>query len=432
MYHGPWSVFIAARYCTGQPTAAVSILQVLLMLLYVGCGLGKLGPWFVAVFSQEWTVPMWAKLINVKRLLYNRDFPRDNSPTVVARLLGYVAASVEAIAPLTLFATASVVGAESGSASQFVLFGVVTLIAMHVYIVFHMPGFDVWMLNLTPAYLLYNVFYRCPTLTEPGFDYSGFASLNPVLKGFCCCMVLYCLYGQLRPEGMTYMHCYRFWAGNWPQAWVLVSESGMNKIQKKFPVQSAKGIPGQAVADILGPTWAFQSFGALQTGQLPHRAMPMALHKAMLKGAELRGEKPPRTLFEFQDDRKGLFSFGSLFFGWYSGWVVNDQLRGTYIMGEMHKECSFEAGELMLIDCSSFPLFAGLYGGSSHWFITDAKLGKLDEGYLNVDEALAITKPSALSNYASEGDRKLAKKLSERSRSGGLDEPLLHTAYLLA
>merc|ERR1712226_1521385 len=207
-----------------------------------------------------------------------------------------------------------------------------------------------------------------------------------------------------------------------------MGESGMDKIQKKFPVQSAKGIPGNAFADILGPTWAFRSFGAFQTGQLPHRAMPMALHKAMLKGAELRGEEPPRTLFEFQDDRKGLFSFGSLFFGWYSGWVVNDQLRGKYMMGEMHKECSFEAGELMLIDGASFPLFAGLYGGTSHWLITDAKLGKLDEGYLKVDEALAIKKPSDWSSYAAEGDRKLARKLSERSSSGGLDEPFLRTA----
>eukprot|EP00931_Biecheleriopsis_adriatica_P074836 TRINITY_DN48820_c0_g1_i1.p1 TRINITY_DN48820_c0_g1~~TRINITY_DN48820_c0_g1_i1.p1 ORF type:complete len:634 (-),score=91.04 TRINITY_DN48820_c0_g1_i1:29-1882(-) len=425
MYHGPWSVFIVAKYCTDQPTAATSVIQFLLILLYLGCGLGKLGPWFVAVFSQEWTLPMWAKLINLKRLLYNKDYPRDNSPTVVAKLLAYTAALVETVSPLALFATASIVGAEVGSASPYVLCGVITLIAMHIYILFHMPSFDVWMMNCTPAYLVYNVFYRCETLLEPGFDYSGFTSLNPVLQGFCCCMALYCLYGQLRPEDMTYMHCYRFWAGNWPQAWVLVSESGMNKIKEKFPVQSSKGTPGKAFEDLVGQNWALDQLGQFQTAQLPHRAIPMALHKAMMKGAELRGEKPPQTLLEFQDDGKGLVCFGSLFFGWYSGWVVNDMLRGRYVMDEMHKECTFEAGELMLIDGASFPLFAPIYGGKSHWFITDAKLGKLDEGYLTVDEALAITKPSDWTNYDLEGDRTRARRLSRCRSDGGLGEPFI-------
>ena len=55
------------------------------------------------------------------------------------------------------------------------------------------------------------------------------------------------------PEKMTYMFCYRFWAGNWPQAWVLVSESGMKKIEQAFPVQSkTQGKPGAMFAAMQG------------------------------------------------------------------------------------------------------------------------------------------------------------------------------------
>ena len=39
MYHGPWSVFILAKYYGGAQGPSTAMLQFMLQLLYIGCGL---------------------------------------------------------------------------------------------------------------------------------------------------------------------------------------------------------------------------------------------------------------------------------------------------------------------------------------------------------------------------------------------------------
>ena len=59
----------------------------------------------------------------------------------------------------------------------------------------------------------------------------------------------------------------------------------------------------------------------------------------------------------------------------------------------------------MLIQGSSFPIFGNLYGGKTHWSVTDAKDGVVAEGYLTVGEALAVTRPSVWQGYEARGDK---------------------------
>ena len=403
MYHGPWSVFILAKYYSADPTlqtASTAVLQVALVLLYVGCGLGKMGPWFTGVFNQEWTLPPWATKCDLRPYLYANDFPRDNTPSTLAFVAGYLAATTEWVAPLGLLATATTTGGAAGTMSGGVLFGLSTIIAMHVYINLHIPAFDVWMLNFTPAYLVYNVFYVSPGLSdEPGFDYAGLQALHPGFQAFCAGFVLYIIYGQIFPERMTYMNCYRFWAGNWPQSYVLATKSAMEKLEKAYPFQAKYGQPCAFMSRLQGEMWALESFGMFCTAQLPNRAQPMAVHKALLWGAEQRGKANlMMTLADFQDEG-GLFSLGAMVFNWCSGYQVNDALRGRYIMAEMHKDLKFEPGEFMLVEGSSFPVFAQLFGGTSNWSITDANKGLLEVGHITCAEALAITRPSLWKCY---------------------------------
>eukprot|EP01052_Picozoa_sp_SAG31_P014418 SAG31_NODE_894_length_11172_cov_25.790572_8_plen_399_part_00 len=390
-----------AKYYSEAQGAAGSVLQFELQLLYIGCGLGKMGPWFAAVFNQEWTLPPWATVIDLRSLLYKGDFPKDNTPSALGTALAYLAATAEWVAPLLLLCTPDVLGAAPGTMTICVFLGLFVLISMHLYINLHMPAFDVWMLNFTPAYLVYNIYYKNPALTSPGFDYAGFRELHPAFQAFCCGLGLYCIYGQLLPEHLTYMHCYRFWAGNWPQSWVFVSKSGMQKLKAAFSKSATRrGEPGGLFAGLQGPLWVYNFLGIFQTAQLPHRILPMVLHKALLYAAKARGEKPCRTLTDFEASG-GHISFGSLFFGWASGFHVNDALRGRYLIKEFQSECGFEPGECVLIEGGSFPLFAGLSGASSRWAITDAneKVGIVEEGQVTVTEAMAITKPSLLRNY---------------------------------
>lgn len=93
MYHGPWSVFILARYSglyDTSPLAATTVLQYLLLLLYIGCGLGKMGPWFISVFNQEWTLPPWARLLDLKPLLCKVTDKTETQHTHIGEMLCYV------------------------------------------------------------------------------------------------------------------------------------------------------------------------------------------------------------------------------------------------------------------------------------------------------------------------------------------------------
>lgn len=406
MYHGPWSFFMLA-WCMGE-RGAYSMMQWLLLLLYIGCGLGKMGPWFASVFAQEWTLPPWAAKIKLKGLLYGKNFPKDNTVSMFGVALAHLAASSEVIGPLLLLLPASVVGGLPGSCSWPVAVGIFILIAMHFYINLHMPFFDVWALNFVPAFMVYHVFYQSPYLSEPGFDFAGFCSLPFPFQAFCWFMVAYCTYGQLYPGKMTYMHCYRFWAGNWPQATVLISESGLKKMETCLPFNWAAGKPGQLAETVQGEMVSFSFFGILQTSQLPHRVMPMLSHKAMKWGAKQRGEQKVPTLAEFKFEQNGLFMMGNVFFNWLSGFTVNDALRYYHCTQEMQKICKFQKGEFMLCLTDSFKVFAQLWNGESNWYIIDAADGLIEEGVITVKDAVGIVKPSMWEGYETRGDKPLA------------------------
>ena len=211
----------------------------------------------------------------------------------------YVAASSEWVAPLMMMMTPAVGFGEAGALSPYVAMGIFIIVAMHIYINLHMPTFDVWMLNFTPAYMVYNAFYCNKFLPEPGFDWAGFGGLALPYQAFCALFLAYCIYGHCFPEHMTYMFCYRFWAGNWPMAWVLISESGFKKLLKTFPKQAAAGNPGDLLAKTMGPAWAISLLGVFLNAQLPNRAMPMVLHKALKHSAKARGVKPVDSLGQF-------------------------------------------------------------------------------------------------------------------------------------
>lgn len=96
-----------------------------------------MGPWFVAVFNQEWTLPPWAKYLNLRPYLYQNDFPRDNTPSSIGVGLGYTAATAEWGAGVLLMLTPHVVGGDPTSMTPYVALGLMTIIAMHIYINFH-------------------------------------------------------------------------------------------------------------------------------------------------------------------------------------------------------------------------------------------------------------------------------------------------------
>ena len=271
--------------------------------------------------------------------------------------------------------------------SPAVAFGSLTIISMHVYIVVHMPAIDVWLLNVVPAALTTYVFHLSASSSEPGFDYAALASLPGSLKVACVALVAFVLYGHMRPSRVTYVHAYRFWAGNWPQGYVLLKRSAQDKLYKRWP-ELAKTGPIAEMSQAMEPDewkrlqFIYSFMGAFQTAQLPHRMVPLLMHK-VLGG---------RSITDF-DGTVAQSMFAAF---WLAGNSVNDTMVDCLLFREAHKECAFEEGEFVWIECKSFPLLAHLWGGKARWEVHDAKLGLTDAGSFTVAEALAVTRPSIL------------------------------------
>jgi len=404
MYHGPFSAFIFLKY-TNTP-GALSVLQLILSLLYIGCGVGKMGPWFVQVFNQEWTLPAWAMLIDLKPYLY-KDMPKDNTPTVLAKVAAFGAAASEAMAGILVCLPSSVVAGTfleleleqhpdfagyggNGSCSLFVAMGIFIIVSMHIYILMHLPATDVWTLNLLPMYLVYYAFYIAPT-NESGFDYAGFASLPILWQYASYAFILFIVFGHVNTDKVSYLNCYRFWAGNWPHAYFCISKSGIAKIKKKMAKQWQAEEPGN-IPIFAGDKWKVQSiryifFGIFFTGQLNHRVLPKLLPK-VIKG---------KSLTEYHDDGNQ-FYHGFQIVQWLMGLSSNCSLRAFHAIAVLHEICNFETGECVLINVYSFGSHQALdFKGTSttEWQIIDAKDGVVEKGNCSINECMSYTRPSA-------------------------------------
>jgi len=414
-YHGPLSVYILLKY-TATP-GSLAWLQVMLVLLYVGCGIGKLGPWFIQVFSQEWTMPPWAKCLDLKRLFYKRGVPRDNTHSTFAAFFAYAAALSEAAMGLLFFLPMSVVSGTSLASSPLdgcslpVFLALALIAVMHLYVVLHMPVGDVWTLNFLAMYMAYYAFYVAPP-AEAGFDYASFAALPRAMRCACVGFASFVIFGQCNTDKVTYTNAYRFWAGNWPQAYWFLTKSAMEKVEREFPREWAQMKPGH-VPILKGhpqQAWMVEAtdymlFGQSQTAQLCHRVMPKLVHK-VTKGKSLT------------DCAKEGCYFTMAFFlnQWCLGPTGNCTLRCFHVIKAMQERCAFERGECTLINVYSFQLYQAFSGKSkTAWQIVDAKDGIIEEGTISIDECLAITRPSIWKD----------NPLGNASASASLRQPLL-------
>jgi len=406
MYHGPLSAYLFLKYT--NTSGALSVLQLTLVLIYIGCGIGKMGPWFVQVFIQEWTMPAWSKFVNLRPFLY-KDMPKDNTATTLATIAGYGAASTEWLAGVLLCLPSSILvgtflesfaveggNGDNTSCSLPVAAGIVIIISMHIYIILHLPIIDVWILNILPAYLVYYAFYLAPT-TESGFDYAGFATLPTVWQYACYAFMLFVVFGQIHTDKVSYTLCYRFWAGNWGHSYFFISKSGIAKIQKSILAKrwntEEPGVYKMLASDKwLTETLLYMVLGMSFTGQLNHRVLPKIIHK-VTNG---------KSLTEYRNDGNRVV-IGWFLVQWLMGLAGNCSIRAFHALAVLQELCEFEAGECRLINVHSFGSHQGLLdasgGGGSNatteWIVMDAKDGVVEKGTVSIQECLSYTCPSA-------------------------------------
>eukprot|EP00928_Gymnodinium_smaydae_P048019 TRINITY_DN32066_c0_g1_i1.p1 TRINITY_DN32066_c0_g1~~TRINITY_DN32066_c0_g1_i1.p1 ORF type:complete len:592 (-),score=75.43 TRINITY_DN32066_c0_g1_i1:163-1938(-) len=369
-YYGPISGIYACAALFGD-AGHVAALQVLLLHVYISCGVAKAGPWFARVAMLECTQPAAFAGSPFWRNLCFENFEKQRwLPSRCLRLVAAAAAAVETCAPLLLLCTPCILERFGlGSlGTLFVDIGIALLCGMHAYIVLHF-GSDVNMLNTVTAFWCVYVF----RIASLGFDYAGFLQMNVALRGLLLLLFVVVVAGHLYPDSVCCQIAYRFWAGNWPQGFYLFSDAGLQKLAKAVP---ANVPPPRSV---LGG-WCASAH--LWAGQLGARVLPALLCLASRERAQLTTVVPAFQVANF--------CLGS---------CSNCSLRALQLNPRLQRACSFDQGEAVFIFCGAFPLLGskcwrGGCGRRMRWHALDLQAGQIAEGTFALEDVLAVGCPS--------------------------------------
>ena len=165
----------------------------------------------------------------------------------------------------------------------------------------------------------------------------------------------------------------RYYAGNWAwNAWLFRDESHrkLDRLKRAAPLLFEQLQRSRAPVEAVR---ADATLLAFRTLHLQGRSLGALLPKAI-------GDLPYQR-FTYAD--------GETVAGSVLGWNFGEgHLADERLLAAIQNQCGFEDGELRVICVEAQPLF----GSTLHWRINDACTGKLEEGYLHLDE-LAARKP---------------------------------------
>mmetsp|Transcript_113224 Transcript_113224/g.320468 ORF Transcript_113224/g.320468 Transcript_113224/m.320468 type:complete len:574 (-) Transcript_113224:79-1800(-) len=376
-WFGPMSLIFAASAIYG-PHGFVAAMQLLLIMIWVGCGIGKVGAWFCNLFASEWNLPAFFAGSRCMNSLFYKDVDgSDYRTTKFAVLLGHCAAVVEWGGPLLLFLTDDVLESINLGGLGFspVNVGLFLLVSMHCYIILHLPFSDVNMINTLPI-LLALYFFRVANL---GFDYADFMAMPLALKVVLLCFLAHMIYGQRRTDKICYMNCWRFWAGNWPQSWFILTDAAVEKLNTKIV---ARG-PFDPFADAT-------KLGLLPEWEIDYVTIRVSCHMWL---TQLCARIFPSLLNEVTNGRplhETNMVYGMALTNHCLGSASNCTIRAHTMLPRLQRLAQFEEGECIWICCWSFPSF----GSSARYQVIDLKKGELLSGKWSVSDAMSLAKPS--------------------------------------
>jgi hypothetical protein len=180
-------------------------LKLLIVTVWVGAGVSKIGPHFSQVVSPMISNTPWIPS-GVKRMTY-RHFPDDLRPSHAAGMLAHVGGStVEIVLPLVLLFSTN---------------ATVTLLAVIGMVLFHLVIVSTFPLAVPPEW---NVLFAFATVFlfwgYPAWDGSGVSEMSSplLLAAIVGGLVFFPVLGNLRPDLVSFLPSMRQYAGNWASA----------------------------------------------------------------------------------------------------------------------------------------------------------------------------------------------------------------------
>jgi hypothetical protein len=292
------------------------------------------------------------KSVTVRRGMFVSP-PENMNPSGIARAMAYAGGFLEFAAPLTLlFVT------QDG---PLLWLGMTFVLLLHGFILSNLPIAAVFEWNVLSIYAAFFLFVGYPEVSLFAVD-----SL-PLAIYLLVALLVLPLVGNLFPDRVSFLVAMRYYAGNWAwNAWLFRDESyrKLDRLKRAAPLlheqQQRYLPPAEAVRADAG----FLAFRALH---LQGRAVGLLIPKAI-------GEEPYQR-FTYAD--------GETVAGSVLGWNFGEgHLADERLLAAIQAQCGFEEGELRVVSVEAQPLF----GSTLHWRINDAQSGKLDEGYVELDE----------------------------------------------
>jgi uncharacterized membrane protein YkgB len=360
-------IFLAARgeqylpallFFTVLPfTNMIIALKLLIVTVWVGAGVSKLGRHFANVVppmvSNSPAVPFrW-----IKRVHY-RDFPRDIRPSRLAHLMAHGGGTfVEIITPLVLLLSP---------------WKPVTLAAVAVMVIFHLFITSTFPLavplewNVLFGYAAVFLFAGYPTWA--GY---GVTDMSPpwLVLVIAAALLFFPVLGNLRPDLVSFLPSMRQYAGNWASAlWAFApgAEEKLNAVKRPTANQV-----DQLVALGYDREWADVTMQLTIAWRTMH-SQGRGLFSLLLRHLP---DVDTRTVREAEFVCNSLIGFN---FG--DGHLHNEDL-----IRAVQAQAGFEPGELVVVWVESQPV----HRGDQAYKVIDAALGVIERGTWQVSDAVA-------------------------------------------
>jgi hypothetical protein len=348
-----WTTLIVFAVAGDDVTVLLAGAMVVQLAIWWGAATSKLNHHFPNVVTIMVSNSPLLRVPALKKAMY-RDFPDDLRPSGLAAALAHGGTVIEYLFPLVL-------AVSSG--------GTPTTIALAVMLSFHLFITSCFPMGVPIEWnvlFLYSMFLLFGHYAELGpLDVLD----DPLLTALIVLgMLVGPVYGNLRPDKVSFLPGMRYYAGNWAASLWLFRKGQDEKLDECI-AKTAKTIPKQ-----LGLLYDDDTIRATEGKLRAFRSM------------HLHGRALNAVLPRVVDDLDAYsINEGEGTAGVLLGWNFGDgHLHHEQLLAAVQAECGYAPGDLRVLMLESQP--AGKPW--MHWRIADAADGLLDEGRIVVADLL--------------------------------------------
>lgn len=332
-------------------------LKLLIVTVWVGAGVSKLGHHFSMVIPPMLSNTPWIPFKSVKRAHY-RNFPNDLRPSKVAGGVGHVLGTlVEVATPLILLFTTD---------ATIALLAVALMVAFHLFITSTFPLAVPLEWNLFFAFAAIFLFIGFPNAS--GYAVWNFSS--PALLALVVgALVFFPIVGNLRPDLVSFLPSMRQYAGNWASAtWAFAP--GCEEKLDEFITRPSSNTRTQLLS-MYPPEVADVVMHQLLGWRSLH-SQGRALFSLMMN--HLGDDIDTYTLREAEFSCNSIVAFN---FG-------DGHLHDHRLIAAIQRRCNFAPGEFLVAWIESQPI----HKGTQQYQVIDAALGVIERGSYRVSDAV--------------------------------------------